>query len=108
MRKKTTHKKTSNRVPPSIPKCVKKCTDGYMTGYVTTPDNTKSVKFIFKKTDLGYSVLLASDSSYARIDMGSDTKIAPATRHLFSNLTTLKSAIAAVEKWLGCSLPEIR
>ena len=58
MKRKNSHTKTktSNRVPPSVPKCVKKSADGYVTGFVQSPDHVKTVKFMFRKTNLGYSV----------------------------------------------------
>lgn len=110
MKRKNSHTKTktSNRVPPSVPKCVKKSADGYVTGFVQSPDHAKTVKFMFRKTNLGYSVFRIASDSTTWVDMSNDISIAPSTRQQFSNLTTLKTAIAATETWLGTSLPEIR
>lgn len=116
---KTTSKSTSNRLPPSVPKCVRKCADGYTTEFLTQSNNLDTaVKFIFKKTKSGYKpsvrtpdtyhVLKVTSNSSEQIDMSSDIRIAPQTRQLFSNLTTLSAAITATETWLGYKLPDIR
>ena len=106
MKKKTT-KKTAHRVPPSVPKCVKKCADGYISDFVTQP-NGEVVQFKFKKLDFGYIVLKSSANTSGAINMCNDIRISPSTHKHFSNLKTLKAAIAAVETWLGFPLPEMR
>ena len=104
----TTRSVSSNRIPPSIPKCVRKCSDGYTTDYIPMPVNKPAVKFIFRKMMKGYTVLKVTSNSPDWVDMGNNITISPATRNLFSNLTTLKEAINAVETWIGFSLPDIR
>lgn len=79
-----------------------------MTAYVKQPDINETACFIFKKTQFGYSVLRNAIGSSEKIDMSKDIRFSPTTRHMFSNLMTLKDAIATTEKWISCSLPEIR
>lgn len=116
---KTTSKSASNRLPPSVPKCVRKCADGYTTEFLTESNNLDTaVKFVFKKVKAGYKpsvrtpdtyhVLKVKSNSSEQIDMGTDIRISPQTRQMFSNLTTLNAAIKAVETWLGYKLPDIR
>ena len=107
-RKHTTAKKTSNRIPPSVPKCVRRCSEGYMTDFVTTSDGKQSMRFILKKTAIGYSVLRMTATNTSLTDMATDINIAPSTRKLFSDLTTLKAAISTIETYLGKELPDIR
>ncbi len=107
-RKHASTKKTSNRIPPSVPKCVRRCAEGYMTDFVTAADNRQSVRFVLKKTTAGYSVLRTTATDPAQIDMATDISISPSTRKLFSDLSSLKAAITAIETWLGKELPDIR
>lgn len=100
------HKK-SKRIPPSVPKCVKKCNEGYITDFVTLP-NKEQVQFKFKKLEFGYIVLKISADGTSAVNMGNDIRVSPMTHRHFSNLKTLKSAISAVESWLGFELPNIR
>ena len=100
-------KKTTKRIPPSIPKCVRKCTDGYVTDIITSSDR-EHIQFKFKKLSFGYVVLRMDIDKAITINLSNDLKVAPTVHRHFSNLKTLKAAIEATEKWLGCSLPAIR
>lgn len=106
-KKKTINKRPSNRIPPSVPKCVRRCSDGYATDFIQLDNNT-SAKFLFKKTSFGYEVNRMTSTSAIYVNMSTDNTLSPTTRHLFTGLTTLKTAIEAVEKWLGHTLPHVR
>lgn len=106
-KRKTISSSATKRVPPSVPKCVRKTASGYETN-VLTALGKDAVKFTFIKSDTGYRVIRTTVATGQSVDMARDTAVAPATRHLFSNTSTLKAAIAAVEEWLGAALPDIR
>lgn len=100
---------TAKRIPPSVPKCVKRCADGYCTDYFNDPKTSGHIAFKFVKTSSSYLVYRKSDNADARwICMSTDISIAPSTRVLFENLTTLHKAITAAETWLNAKLPDIR
>lgn len=114
MKKHTSHKKTSNRLPPSVPKCVRRATSGYATDFIKIDNprhNYKSVHFFFTKENGKYTVLaqfVSVGNNTEWINLAKNINIAPATRNAFSNLTTLSAAITAVETWLDIKLPDIR
>ena len=107
-RKTSSTAKKSNRIPPSIPKCVKKTQYGYATDFIENKDFLAPVRFIFKKNEQGYTVLMYTLNGSSAVDLSHDITLSPATRHLFTDIKTLKSAIEKVEKWLGATLPDIR
>ena len=107
-RKSSANKKPSNRIPPSIPKCLRKCEGEYTTDYVKQPQSSQTIRFIIRKGENGYAVLKNAANSSECINMANDIRIAPTTRNLFSDTSTLKAAIDAIEEWLGYRLPDIR
>lgn len=107
-KKRTRTSSTTKRTPPSVPKSVKRCSDGYCTEFIEYT-NGSHIKLLFKKTSAGYLVYRKSDDSNANwICMSSDISVAPSTRVLFENLSSLNKAIAATETWLGRKLPDIK
>ena len=103
-RKKTS---TAKRIPPSVPKCVTRCTDGYCTDFFKCGD--KNLKLTFKKVSSGYLVYKQSDDACTKpVCLSTDISVAPSTRALFSNLSTLSKAINAAESWLDMKLPDVR
>ena len=106
-KRKMSSSAVSKRIPPSVPKCVTRCADGYCTDFFKA--NGKSLKLIFRKVPSGYLVYRQSDDACAKpVCMSTDISVAPTTRTLFSNLSTLSKAIDAAENWLGMKLPDVR
>lgn len=101
-------KTTTNRIPPSIPKCVTKYENGYITGFVQSPHDKTDVRFIFRKTEKGYSVSVLTANSPAEVNMTTDHTLSPTTRSMFWGIGTLKNAIKIVQEWIGRDLPDIR
>lgn len=106
-KRKTKTPSTTKRTPPSVPKSVKRCSDGYCTEFIYV--NGSYMKFLFKKTSAGYLVYRKSDDATASwICMSTDISVAPSTRVLFENLSSLSKAVVAVETWLGRKLPDVK